>query len=197
MTPITKKLTLETNWVIVICPLNEEEIRLDVRCIKSLLQAGARVNAFRTCPEEKANLEITHKMPPQVIRLLFVAGEIFTRDSINQLDEVFHKHAGVDGADSEEGGVEKVRSEMVDEDQDVHRDLQRVSWQDWWESKRGEISPECFEQLSLTKESRLAVRNHLLKLDLHSNLFQRIPLLGLPKIMTNYLLYGAKLDDKL
>ena len=42
---------------------------------------------------------------------------------------------------------------------------------------------------------RETIREHLLKLDLHQNLFMRIPLLGTPKLITNYLLYHVSLDD--
>ena len=42
---------------------------------------------------------------------------------------------------------------------------------------------------------RKTIRKHLLDLDHHSNLFGRIPLLGLPKLLNIYLLYGESLDD--
>ena len=42
---------------------------------------------------------------------------------------------------------------------------------------------------------REAIRKHLLDLDPHSNLFCRIPLLGLPALVNLYLLYGESLDD--
>ena len=37
--------------------------------------------------------------------------------------------------------------------------------------------------------------NHLLKLDLHENLFVRVPRLPLPKALKSYLLYDQTLDD--
>ena len=51
------------------------------------------------------------------------------------------------------------------------------------------------EKLELKNICREAIRKHLLKLDLHSNLFSRIPELGLPSILTEYLLYNQSLDD--
>ena len=34
-----------------------------------------------------------------------------------------------------------------------------------------------------------------MKLDPHSNLFNRIPRLGLPEVLNQYLLYGVSFDD--
>ena len=41
---------------------------------------------------------------------------------------------------------------------------------------------------------REAIRHHLLQINLNSNFFLRIPKLGLPTKLTNYLLYGTSLD---
>ena len=50
-------------------------------------------------------------------------------------------------------------------------------------------------QLELKHICREAIRKHLLKLDLHSNLFNRIPRLGLPEVLNQYLLYEVSFDD--
>ena len=52
------------------------------------------------------------------------------------------------------------------------------------------------EKLELKHICREAIRKHLLKLDRHSNLFGRIPQLGLPSILTEYLLLNQSLDDE-
>ena len=49
--------------------------------------------------------------------------------------------------------------------------------------------------LMLIELSALAIRKHLLKLDPHTHLFSRVPQLGLPSLLTEYLLYGASLED--
>ena len=41
---------------------------------------------------------------------------------------------------------------------------------------------------------RVLIRTHLLNLDLHSNLFVRVPRLELPSLLTQYLLYDITLD---
>ena len=42
---------------------------------------------------------------------------------------------------------------------------------------------------------REVIRKHLLELDPHQHLFERIPMLGLPSALSRYLLYGESLDD--
>ena len=49
-------------------------------------------------------------------------------------------------------------------------------------------------KLCLKHMVREAIRKHLLRLDLHANLFVRIPQLGLPSLLNEYLLYGMSLE---
>ena len=51
------------------------------------------------------------------------------------------------------------------------------------------------KETSLKHLCREAVRNHLLNLDPHTHLFGRVPRLGLPSLITDYLLYNVSLDD--
>ena len=50
-------------------------------------------------------------------------------------------------------------------------------------------------KMQLKHISRQAIRKHLLELYPHSNLFGSIPLLGLPHMINQYLVYGQSLDD--
>ena len=52
------------------------------------------------------------------------------------------------------------------------------------------------ENLTLKHLCREAIRKHLIDLDPHEHLFGRIPQLGLPSIVTEYLLYNCSLDPK-
>ena len=53
------------------------------------------------------------------------------------------------------------------------------------------------------KETRLkhlcreAIRKHLLEVDPHTHLFSRVPRLGLPSLITDYLLYNVSLNDSM
>ena len=59
--------------------------------------------------------------------------------------------------------------------------------------------PECLntencKEISLKNTCREALRKHLISLDPHTHLFNRIPQLGLPTLITDYLLYSSSLD---
>ena len=49
--------------------------------------------------------------------------------------------------------------------------------------------------LELKHICREAIRKHLLSLDRHTHLFVRVPQLGLPDLLTNYLLYHMSLHN--
>ena len=51
-------------------------------------------------------------------------------------------------------------------------------------------------KLSLKHMCRMAIREYLLKLDQHHHLFGRIPRLGLPNALTQYLLFNMSLDEQ-
>ena len=50
------------------------------------------------------------------------------------------------------------------------------------------------QQPCLKDQCRVSIRAHLLSIDLFSNLFVRVPKLGLPTLLTRYLLYHMALD---
>ena len=58
---------------------------------------------------------------------------------------------------------------------------------DWLQEM--EVRHLCLKDLC-----RAFIRTYLLRIDLHSNLFIRVPKLGLPLFLTRYLLYDMTLD---
>ena len=54
------------------------------------------------------------------------------------------------------------------------------------------LPPE--NEINLKHLCRKVIRSHLLKLDPHTHLFSRVPRLGLPSIISDYLLYNQTLD---
>ena len=54
---------------------------------------------------------------------------------------------------------------------------------------------EIEAEMSLKNISRNSVRNHLLTLNPHSNLFHRVPNLNYPVYLKEYLLYGFELTE--
>ena len=65
-------------------------------------------------------------------------------------------------------------------------------------STDAEKLPDCLKfkalKLNLKHLCREGIRNHLLDLDPHTHLFGRIPQLGLPSLLTEFLLYDAALQ---
>ena len=66
----------------------------------------------------------------------------------------------------------------------------------------GEATEEMRTMLRETKSEpclsdlcRDLIRKHLLKLDPHENLFIRVPRLGLPAALSDYILFNVSLDD--
>ena len=59
--------------------------------------------------------------------------------------------------------------------------------------------PECLQEkeleMCLQHMCRQTIRKHLIFLNLRVNLFVRIPQLGLPSLLTSYLLYGVSVGD--
>ena len=49
-------------------------------------------------------------------------------------------------------------------------------------------------KLPLKEMARMVIRKHLMRLDLYENLFHKIPRLGLPSLVVEYLLYDMSLD---
>ena len=58
-----------------------------------------------------------------------------------------------------------------------------------------DILKEICDQFQLKHVCREAIRKHLLDLDPHQHLFGRIPKLGLPSALVQYLLYNMSLDN--
>ena len=59
--------------------------------------------------------------------------------------------------------------------------------------------PQYFKELKRKRDlkhlCREAIRKHLINLDPHEHLFGRIPQLGLPSVLTRYLMYGCSIDS--
>ena len=51
------------------------------------------------------------------------------------------------------------------------------------------------KEIRLANICRRSIRTHLLSLDPHAHLFNRVPRLGLPDVLSSYLLYNISLDE--
>ena len=70
---------------------------------------------------------------------------------------------------------------------------QTVSQQDW-RTDIPDFFRELRENLDLKHLCRETIRKHLIHVDPHTHLFGRIPTLGLPSLVNDYLLYDYSLD---
>ena len=53
-----------------------------------------------------------------------------------------------------------------------------------------------YQSLSLKHICRMKIREHLLHLDPHTHLFGRVPRLGVPAALTDYLLFNMSIQRK-
>ena len=160
--------------------------------VKKLLEAGANVNLAGTSGESpiicalsnnaeknlklllKAGADVNAKSS-SVIPLLYYGNSNFTKLLLsaglllNMLDMSFIR--GQLGDEFDVAGASSYHSQFAHyiKQNDLHGHLKHL----------------C----------RVRIRNHLLELDPHQNLFVRVPQLGLPKSLALYLLYDVTVDD--
>ena len=77
-----------------------------------------------------------------------------------------------------------VRPKLMEKKHDIEADPARMEFY---------LAPEDLK-FTLTNICRENIRKHLLDLDPHTHLFYRVPKLGLPKLLSNFLLYGMSLE---
>ena len=61
----------------------------------------------------------------------------------------------------------------------------KITYSDRWKHREVDLNDLCRE----------AIRKHLLEMDLHTHLFDRVPKLGLPRSLCGYILYNQTLDE--
>ena len=63
------------------------------------------------------------------------------------------------------------------------------------EAEEQKVPDHLQPQFNLKDICRRRIREHLLEVDPHTQLFGRVPKIGLPSLLTSYLLYDQTLDD--
>ena len=171
-------------------PLMEAVINGQVACAKTLLDAGADVNAINSkgCTAlmciDPSNFWAEELLLEKVdfvecVKLLRSVAKIkvFNRDSLNALQHQVALYNSSTGCD-DTCPLLFAAGETIDGSTDAEK------------------LPDClkFEALNLKHLCREAIRKHLLNLDPHHHLFGRIPQLGLPPSLTKFLLYNVSLE---
>ena len=144
------------------------------RCVELLLAAGADVNYARYNGETALTLATT-TCQYDIMKMLFRAGANVNTLNPNILQQAFNFRGVADG-----DLLEKLRTVLYAAGENV-RPLEELKL------PKNEVS-------SLMNLCRLAVRSRLIMLNPKRNLFVRIPRLGLPWLLTSYLLYNVSLD---
>ena len=162
-------------------------------CVKRLIEAGADVNLFgpnSDCPisqalsqscdknldlllkaganlnDEKANLQLIARFTnSRCVKLLLKNGLLINKENMSFMGDKVFEEFYAAGATS-------MRPDQIPD---------YVKQQD--------------EERHLKHLCRVRIRNHLLELDPHENLFVRVPELRLPKSLTSYLLFDVTVDD--
>ena len=149
-----------------------------IKRVKLLLRSGARVNSFN-------NRKGVNKPPPEGITVDQDDDDTRSFTNMNALCHHIKKSKHWNKPPDRTmvlllyAAGETLDGITIDEDENITGCVLDYL------GKRGEI---CLKHLC-----REAIRKHLLHLDLHQSLFNRIPLLGLPKPLVQYLLYNMSL----
>ena len=166
-------------------------------CVEILRGSGATVNVLGSHGRSLLMLAATLQKPPQAIRdlkLLLKLGAHVNITSYNQQNaiEFYLKFSSIQ--------VEGYRRFAEEHEQLVYLLVGAGEKLDLLPTV--ERIPDHIPLFLCDNEMRFrlkhlcreAIRAHLLDVDLHTNLFGRIPRLGLPSILTKFLLYNSSLD---
>ena len=171
------------------------------RCVDLLIQAGADVNAadfvnntvlmsavgdsedlFAPTFNERDPFSLgTSRI--KSVQLLLAAGADVNRTNVHgQTALYFHRHRGV-FQDKDIPMLLIAAGEKLDETNVTIEDVLDALY-------------ETGQELYLKHMCRETIREHLIQCNPHLNLFLRIPKLGLPSLLTRYLLYDMALDTE-
>ena len=171
------------------------------RCVHLLIQAGADVNAadfinntvlmsavgdsedlFAPTFNERDLFSLgTSRI--KSVQLLLAAGADVNRTNVHRQTALyFHRHRGV-FQDRDIPMLLIAAGEKLDETNVTIEDIL-------------DAVHETGDELCLKHLCRETIREHLIELNSHQNLFIRIPKLGLPSLLTKYLLYDMTLDTE-
>ena len=144
-----------------------------VTCVNLLIEAGADVNA-KVGNGVTALINAARSNRSECVDLLIQAGMVQ-----NALTCHLEHSETMDGDMSR---LLLAAGEILDNDDDLEEIMQG-------------ILQLTDVKMQLKHICREAIRKHLLELDPHQHLFGKIPLLGLPEIIKEYLLYNETLEE--
>ena len=163
------------------------------KCLDVLLAAGADVNST-----DRKGRDALH-----LLLLNFYIHEAYLLKSTKRLLRagIHINRFNTPQAKNALGIALESKTSVVNRDEEIYRALLMLLFEagETLDGTDVEKIPEVLkfedEKVQLKHMYREVIRKHLLKLDPHSNLFVRIPELGLPSALNKYLLFNVSLDD--
>ena len=173
-------------------------IRNDRGCQEQLIKVGAHVNLINengNTPLLMAVNRYSYRLPlNSVLKILLSQGahvNVKNHFKLNAIGKYLQEVGGIRVYNEEALALLTAAGERSTE-----RNVEKIKNMEW--SVKDECVTEYFFPLDpppfLTHLCREAIRNHLINIDQHSNLFIRVPKIGLPSKLTRYLLYNVSLD---
>ena len=154
-----------------------------LKCVKALIEAGANVNTTNERVETPLMMSMSTGNNKNVARSLLNKGA-----NINILDNS-GGNALTFLATYEKGQERYQEKFMILFAAGEKIDRQAI------EAEEQKVPDHLQPQFNLKDICRRRIREHLLEVDPHTQLFGRVPKIGLPSLLTSYLLYDQTLDD--
>ena len=168
-------------------PLHSAVVRNAKKCTDLLLKSGAAVNARESALKTTALMLVKGV---ECCRLPFIYGAQIGHTDCNDYNALTSYMSHNKGLDKDVCSLLFAAGETTPEVIEKSFPLNGNETLDVVE-----YLPEIQIKFYLKHLCREAIRKHLLNLDPHTHLFGRIPKIGLPKSLTEYLLYYMSLDS--
>ena len=156
-------------------------------CIKALLEAGASVNTATTF-DCTALIMAAASNDISSVRLLLESGAYVNHTTINGISGIQYSML-IRGACDEQDGTAFGNKKKKQEE------IITLMFGAGEMFKRSFVGKFVESEFCLKVTCRDTIRKHLLDLNSHEHLFNRIPRLELPHSLSDYLLYHMSLDD--
>ena len=184
------------------------------RCVHTLIEAGADVNAVKDsgntalmaaveAPELFNTKHSRYKSKMKCMELLLQAGAHVNKINNKHLNTLGHCVSKCELVNLDVFMLLFAAGETID-----GINIENITWSRYNNDNNDDIKNSCVDfpdnfitdkssELSLRHTCREAIRKHLMVLKPNQHLFNRIPQLGLPHIITKYLLYNMSLDHQI
>ena len=203
-------------------PLIRAVMRQNKTCIEQLIKAGADVNMItQYSPNTPISaLSEASKLSPELTYLLIKAGADVNIPSCNGGVLALDSHSRLQSACLllkadvkinifNHNNVNTLKRHIAEQHPYVNRkmcmllfaageiidDIIIKKFHDNGNVEQVKVPDFLFSLSCLQHLCRETIRKHLISLDPHKHLFGRVPRLGLPTLLTDYLLYDVSLDD--